>query len=52
MKHTHESFDTCSTCNCRLRECKYCGSDVAMVGGGTSGDGVICNSCRSYYEYD
>lgn len=47
MKHKHESYDTCDVCNTELRLCKYCGTDIAMVGGEGSRlkKGVVCNRC-------
>ena len=48
MKHKHESYDRCDICNSKLRECQYCGNDIAMVGGTGSADGrkaAICKYC-------
>jgi hypothetical protein len=48
MKHKHESFETCTICNAKLRECHNCGSDVAMVGGSITAppeQKATCNRC-------
>ena len=51
LKHKHESFESCSLCNSKLRECQFCGSDIAMVGGScTMDEGATCNRCLGKWK--